>query len=143
MDFDDQVSQLIEGSLRAARSDIEEGGTFEFLAHIVHPGGVHSLTATGVLSDPGERARVNDKINLLMEVLKGNLLITISKAWISEVTSDGCDVFFDTPFPGRRTALVVIVWGCGQRLTSGIQEYRHLPNGKVHFGELLWGDQLA
>jgi hypothetical protein len=76
------------------------------LAHIVHPGGVQSLIAKGLHSDPGERARVNDKINLLMEVLKS-------------------------------------VWGCGRKLTSGMQEYMRLPDGQVLFGEPLWGDPPA
>lgn len=61
MDFDDQVNQLIEKSLRTARAVIEAGGT----------------------------------------------------------------------------------WGCNQRLTRGTQDYRRLPDGRVLFGVLLWGDQLA
>ncbi len=78
-----------------------------------------------------------------MEFLKGDLLITISDAWISENTSDGgVDVSFESPFPGRRKALAVVVWGCGQRLTSGLQEYMRLPDGQILFGELLWADQL-
>jgi hypothetical protein len=143
MDEDDQVNTLIEKSLRTARSVIERGGTWGFLAHIVYPGGVQSLIAKGLHSDPGERAKINDEINLLMEVLKGNLLITISDAWISEITSDGCDVSLDSPFPGGRTALAVSVWGCSRRLTTGTQEYQRLPDGRVFFGELLWGDQPA
>jgi hypothetical protein len=143
MDFDDQVNQLIEGSLRAARRDIEEGGTFEFLAHIVHPGGVQSLTAKGLSSDPSQRTKVNDQINLLMGVLKSSLLITILDAWIGEVTPDSCAISFDIPSSGRRKALVVEIWGCSRRLTCGMQEYQRLPVGKVLFGELLWGDPLA
>lgn len=143
MDSDDQVNQLIEKSLRTARSVIEAGGTWGYLAHIVHPGGVHSLTAKCLDSDPGERARVKDTINRLMEFLKGDLLITISDAWISENTSDGgVDVSFESPFPGRRKALAVVALGCGQRLTSGLQEYMRLPDGQILFGELLWADQL-
>jgi hypothetical protein len=141
MDDDDQVNQLIEKSLRTARSVIEAGGTWGFLAHIVHPGGVQSLIAEGMHSDPSERARVNTKINLLMEVLKSNLLITISDAWISEETSDGSvAISFDSPFSGRRKALVVVVWGCSRKLISGTQEYTRLPDEQVLFGELLWGD---
>jgi hypothetical protein len=89
----------------------------------------------------GERARLNDKINLPMEVLKSNLLITISDAWIGEETSDGCvAITIDSPFSGRRKALVVDVWGCSRKLTSGMQEYMRLPDGHVFFGDLLWAD---
>jgi hypothetical protein len=141
---DDQVNQLVEKSLLTARSVIEEGGTWGFLAHIVHPGGVKSLIAKGLHSDPSERARVNDKINLMMEVLESNLLITIADAWIGEEASDGCvGISFDSPFSGRRKALVVDIWGCSRRLISGMQEYLRLPDGQVLFGELLWGDPPA
>ncbi|MGA2050592.1 MAG: hypothetical protein ABSG96_23050 [Terracidiphilus sp.] len=140
MDFDDRLSQLIEGSLRAARRVIEEGGTFEFLAHIAHPGGVQSLTVKGLSSDPSQRAEVNDQINFLMGVLRSSLLITISDARIGEVTSDNCAVSFDSLFSGRRKALVVVVWVCGRKLTSGMQEYMRFADGQVLFGELLWRD---
>jgi hypothetical protein len=94
-------------------------------------------------SDPGQRAKVNDRINLLMGVLKSNLLITISDAWIGEETSDGCVAISFDPFPGRRKALVVEIWGCSRRLTSGMQEYTHIADGQVLFGELLWVDSAG
>jgi hypothetical protein len=78
-----------------------------------------------------------------MEVLKSDLLITISDAWIGEVTLDSCAVSFDSPFSGRRKALAVIVWGRSRKLVSGVQEYTRLPDGTVLFGDLLWGNPPA
>ena len=140
----DLVIQLIEKSLSGARAAIEAGEIWGSLVHIVHLGGVQTLIAKGIHSGRAERAKENVRINLLMEVLKSNLLVTVSDAWIGEETSDGnVAISFDSPLPGQSKALVVEIWGCGQRLASGMQQYRRFANGRVLFEEFLWADSLG
>ncbi|MGB8029852.1 MAG: hypothetical protein WCF30_09305 [Terracidiphilus sp.] len=138
-----EIDQLMQNSLSEARSVIEGGGTWEPLVHIVHSQGVHSMRVPRLHAGLAEEAKMVDEINQQLDVLNGELLITVSDVWIGEDTPDGfVAISWGIPFSGRRKALLVQVEACCDRLTCGMQKYMRCADGQVLFGELCWGDPL-
>jgi hypothetical protein len=144
VDITDEVNEMLQRSLREARSAIEEEGSWEPLVHILHPQGVESFVIRGMGADPRQKDHLANRINSRLRELNGLLVIMVTDCWVGEgIPGKSVAPSLHTSFHRQAEALMVSVWGPDGVATSGVQMYRRCTDGKVAFEELEWGEPSA
>ena len=136
--------ELIKNSLSDARTVIENGGTWNPLVHVCHPGGVRSMVIPLARSGPAHKTEVVDTINRLRKELNGYLVIMLVDNLIREENlGNSVPRSPESPLPGPFDALVVTAWGSNGLPIHGMQRYSRRVAGQVLFEEFLWGVPLV
>jgi hypothetical protein len=137
------VDEVIESSLREARSAIREGRTWEPQLYCVHSLGVKFIPIRTLPPGLIQKVRAIDQAKPEWSAVRGGLMITVAEVWSGDDTPDGFATFsWDIPLSDRK-ALLVEVKAFRDRVYYGIQKYSRCACGQVCFDEVCWVGPLA